>query len=1001
MKKKTKSLRPPATEAIRSKPTRFRTPKPSSELIIVGIGASAGGLEAIQVLLSKLPPDTGMGFVFVQHLSPTHESMLVAILGRMTRMPVSEVTDGTRVEKNQLYVIPPNTNMRIQNGVLKLESRNQSEKPPLPIDRFFRSLADDQRERAIAIVLSGTGSDGAEGARAVKAEGGMSIAQDPASARYGSMPEKAIVIDDIDLVLKPEEIGPELARLSRTQLPPIARFSLGREKSDLSGDEISQILSLLRLNGSTDLTQYKSATLERRIHRRIRLNKLNTLKEYLKLLQASPQELKSLSEDVLINVTSFFREPESFEYLAAKILDPFLKKKKQDGTIRVWSAACSTGEEAYSLAICIQEALLRNQMHIPFQLFATDLSEKCIDRARQGRYTDAISDQVPRDLLEKYFQRTETGYQISKSIRDLCVFAKHDLLKDPPFSKLDLISSKNVLIYLDQPAQHEIMETFHYSLNPDGMLILGSSESIGDAANLFQQMTDSKLKIYTKKSNSSKLRALLKPSRTLEPESTSQKPSPPKAHGQSEIQIESDRAVLARYSPPGVVVDSRMNILQFRGNTEPYFLHKSGDASLNLLKLARAGLATELQALITQAKLSDLSTRKESVNLAQGLVHIECLPLKFLPGERCFLIAFEPEAHPVSKFKSDTPKKGKLPRLSKDSSSTSLQKNSQTIKHLKQELANSKEHLQAVIEDLERANQDLQSANEETVTSNEELQSTNEELETSKEELQSTNEELSTVNEELYSRNRDLFGLNNDLVNLLSSVHIPILIVGNDLAIKRFTPTASKIFNVIPADIGRPLSDITSNLLETADLVTEIRTVIDEGAVRELEIQDREGAWHLLKVRPYKTQDNRIDGAVVSLTDIDLIKQATQISSAVLDSVRYPLLILNQEFHILRANDAFYRLFQTSKQKVENRPLFEIGSGEWNSEPLKKLLTDVIQAADRPNEPVEIKTNLPALKDHQLFVRALQVPREPGQLSLILITIDPPSEPTIAITGAL
>lgn len=846
---------------------------PGKKRVVVGIGASAGGLEALRVLFNHLDCDTGMTFVIIQHLSPSHESLLSTILARNTAMPVMEVKDKTLIKPNYVYIIPPGSNMTLREGVLHLSPRREGTRVQLPIDLFFTSLAKEQKHDAVAVVLSGTGSDGGEGAKIVKAEGGISMAQSPDSARFNAMPSNAIFVDHIDFVLSAEEIGKELSKIGKMLKKATSRPSEDFQSETQVHIQLDKILLLLKQTIGTDFSQYKLTTIRRRVLRRMLLHKIDSLTNYFRLLQQDISERKSLGEDVLINVTQFFREPESFQCLKKKVLPELFRKKEANYPIRVWIPGCSSGEEVYSIAMSLVESLggdLQKALG-QVQIFGTDLSESCLERARQGNYLETISLQVPPPLLKKYFHKTESGYRTSKAIRDLCVFAKHDLTRDPPFSKLDLISCRNVMIYFGQDLQTKILSSFHYSLNPGGFLLLGESETIGVATDLFTKV-DSKCKIYSKKS----VFGSRFPSHPW--------PLPPRSHNiiqirknvrsisasMTEIQIETDRAILARYSPSAVVIDTNYEILHFRGDTEPFLSHKGGEASLNFFKMLGDGLRTEFKEAIKTAQKKDLPVSKKQVPFGlTGILNFEVIPLKFLPGERCFLIIFEKEEHPeIQRSKSQTvsnkaiavPKKGIKER---------------ELIQLRQELSDTKDHLQSLIYDLERANQDLQSANEEVVSSNEELQSTNEELETSKEELQSTNEELSTVNDELHSRNQDLFALNNDLINVLNSVYVPVIIVGNDLCIRRFTPMASKMLNVIPSDIGRPLTDITSNLFDVEKLRQVILEVIETATLHESEIQDKEGRWYILRVRPYKTLDQKLEGGVVTLTDVNQFKLST------------------------------------------------------------------------------------------------------------------------------
>lgn len=881
--------------------------KTKSNFFAVGIGASAGGLDAYKELLSYLPVDTGMAFIFIQHLSPKHKSFLPEILGRMTEIPVIKVKNGTILKSNHIYVMPPNVTMLLKKGVFALKKRN-NETIHQPINRFFESLSEDQAEKAISIILSGTGSDGAEGSKIIKANGGISFAQSPETAKYDSMPSNAIVLDDIDFILSPKEIAIELASLA--QLPMDKSYHSYQPFHSSNMSELTKIMLLLKQNMGTDFTEYKPTTIKRRIIRRMMLKKIEKMDNYFKLLQNDFQERALLSEDVLINVTTFFREPESYEYLKNHLLKKIIAQKGLHDSIRIWVAGCSTGEEAYSIAICVQEALEDQKISIPVQIFSTDLSEKCIEKARIGKYLDSISDQVSQERLSKYFVKIETGYRISKVIRDICIFARHDLSRDPAYSKLDLISCRNLLIYLGHELQSKVMQNFHYSLNPDGFLFLGSSESVGKEIGLFS-IIENKFKVYSKKSITSRnhhihtIRDYQVQSTPMQ--KTKKEVSLPTSF---ELQVETDRAILARYSPPSVVINLKSEILQFRGNTEPFLIHKHGEASLNIFKMVREGLAADLKKAIKSAKDKDSGVRINRIAISSDkIINIEVIPLKFLPGERCFLIVFEQ----VNNLNTTILSKIKDSKNSKNPASKNEDK---VISQIKSELISAKENLQSVVQDFEKANQELQSANEEVLSSNEELQSTNEELETSKEELQSTNEELSTVNDELQERNQELFQLNNDLTNVLNSVHIPIVIVGNDLSIRRFTTSASKIFNFIPSDVGRPLSHITSKVINMPDLEAMIKNVLEHAVIEEKDVQKANGSWYNLRIRPYKTQENKIEGAVVTLQGIEMQK-LMELSKAIIDIIRLPILILDKDLCILNANASFLSKFKVKSSQIE------------------------------------------------------------------------------------
>lgn len=911
-----------------------QTLEDKDKFYVVTIGASAGGLDAFKEFLKHIPPKSNIAFVFIQHLSPKHKSLLPEILSRLTPMAVRQVTDGTKIMPNCLYVIPPGVTMFLKEGKFCLVQRRPDERPHHPIDQFMESTAYDLGYRSIGVVLSGTGSDGAEGTRIIKAEGGISFAQNPDSAAYDSMPTKAILIDHIDFILNPKEIALEILKISK---PPVKRvLEMMTEVSQNEMADFTRILTMLRQNSGTDFNQYKPTTIRRRIARRMLVHKLEDMGDYSKLLQKDPTERLALNDDILINVTSFFRDPETYEHLKTHILPLVLKNKPSGHALRIWSAGCSTGEETYSLAMSVMEVMGAEANPTNVQIFATDLSEKCIEKARLGKYPDHIKEHVSNERLNKFFTKTDTGYRIAKQVRDLCIFAKHDLTRDPAYSKLDIISCKNLLIYLGQELQMKILENFHYSLNPNGFIFLGNSESLGKAMDIYS-VVDAKFKIYAKKSVASKFNTSvlnrreypLVAQKVLNGPMT-EKGSGPSAH---EIQTETDRAILSRYSPPCVVINTRNEIVQFRGPTDHFLIHKHGEATLNIFKMAREGLVTELKNSITKARQKDNSVRAENIQLMDiGSVNFEVIPLKFLPGERCLLIVFdvvsaEKVLAPGTKKKS----KGKEPIGNYDA---------QLVRQLRLELSSVKDNLQAMIQDFENANQELQSANEEVLSSNEELQSTNEELETSKEELQSSNEELSTVNDELQGRNQDLFRINNDLLNVLNSVQLPILIVGNDLTIRRYTAAATRVFNLIPTDIGRPFAHISSNIFNVSEIQQLITEVLENAVVKEKKIISKEEKWFHVRIRPYKTEENKIEGAVISLQENTDVESFVEVTKVLIDMVGNPFLLLDRDLKVATANDIFYSEFKLKPKAVEHYLLSDIAKN-FGSQKLENILLKV------------------------------------------------------------
>ncbi len=843
--------------------TAPKSPAPARPFAIVGVGASAGGLEAFTKLIENLPTNTGMGFILVQHMAPRSHSMLPEILAKITRMPVTEVRDGTRVQPNCIYVTPPAILMTLKEGVLHLANRVEPRVLTRPIDVFLRSLAQDLSSRAIGVILSGTASDGVLGLQAIKAEGGVTFAQDVESAKYAGMPESAIAAGVVDFILPPEKIARKLASLANHPLV-MAPHPAKEAEVHLEESVFNQILIMLKMGTGLDFTHYKQSTIKRRLHRRMMLQQVGEIEDYAKYLRQHPEEIKNLYEDILINVTSFFREPESFESLQKTVFPEILRNRADDDPIRIWVPGCASGEEAYSLAISLLEFLGDMASIVQIQIFATDVEDGVIDQARLGIYPEAITADVSQDRLRRFFSKVAGGYQVSKTIRSMCVFAKQNLTKDPPFSRLDLISCRNVLIYFGAVLQKKVIPIFHFALKPGGFLVLGKSEALSAFPEYFT-LVDKKLKVFQKK-------PVVLPYPVLPPfpevgevrgQGKVEVKPPGEMHSLADLQQEADRLVLSRFAPAGVVIDAHLNILQFRGHTGRFLEPSPGEASLNLLKMTRQSMQFELRAAVHAALKSNTPVRREGLRLrlngALRVVNLEVCPLRPATAlDRYFLVIFEDATPPVEPVP-----KGKEPR-GKSSA------RDRTIAELESELAATKEYLQTVIEEQETSVEELQSSNEELMSANEELQSINEEMETSKEELQSANEELATLNEELGNRNQELFQANNDLNNLLTVVQIAIVILGPDLRIRRFNPTAQEMLSLIPGDLGRPIGDIRLKV-EVPNLEAIIKNVLSTLTVQEVEVKDRDGRWVSLRLRPYRTSDNKIDGVVLAVVEVDLI----------------------------------------------------------------------------------------------------------------------------------
>ncbi|HET6574058.1 MAG TPA: chemotaxis protein CheB [Fimbriiglobus sp.] len=829
---------------------------------IVGVGASAGGLEAYQHLLRALPADTGMAFVLVQHLAPEHQSMLAEILGRSTAMPVIEVHDEPRVEPNHVYVIPPNRTMLMTDGHLKLVPRSEVRGQHRSIDTFLRSLADEQSHHAVGVILSGTGNDGTLGLEAVKAEGGITFAQDE-SAQQTGMPRSAAAAGCVDFVLPPDRIAAELARIGRHPYVAPGDAPENDASTDaLAQSELNKVLQLLHDATGVDFILYKSTTLYRRITRRMLLHRLDGLPEYYHLLREDAGELQALYRDILISVTAFFRDPACFDVIKSKVLPQLLDNRGRRDPLRIWTLGCSTGEEAYSLAMTVAEYAADHGGDVPTQIYATDLNDQGIDHARAGVYTKNITQDVSPERLRRFFVETEGGYQVAKSIREMCVFARQNVMADPPFSRMDLISCRNLLIYMEPALQKRLVPILHYALKPGGFLWLGTSESVGGHGDLFEP-AESKCKVFARKPGQSPARVPPLTAPTWTPREFA-RPQRPAVEGLgTDVQREADRVVVARYAPPGVLVSAELEVLQFRGDTSPYLAQAPGKPSMNVLKMAREGLLVGLRAALQKALKDGTAIRHEGLRVKSNggyrEIDLEVLPVRGgAAAERSFLVLFEDPGKVVKQ-----PAREPSPEPPADAREAEQQ-----VAHLTQELAATREHMQSLVEQQEAANEELQSANEEIQSANEELQSLNEELQTSKEEIQSTNEELTTVNDELRHRNEQLARTHDDLNNFVASSNLAMVVVSTDLRIRRFTPAAEKLLNLIAGDVGRPIGDLKP-LLGISDLETRLTEVIDTARPLEREVQDRRGHWYSLRKRPYRTLDNKIDGAVLVLVDIE------------------------------------------------------------------------------------------------------------------------------------
>ncbi|GAB3759133.1 chemotaxis protein CheB [Ramlibacter monticola] len=960
---------------------------------IVGIGASAGGLEAFMQLLQALPAHTGMAFVLVQHLDPRYDSRLADLLAKATAMPVLEAAQGLAVQPDHVYVIAPDTTLTLAaGGVLQTEPRGDQPGPHLPIDRFFRSLAAIRASAAIGVVLSGTGTDGSMGLEEIKAAGGVAFAQDEASAKFAGMPLAAAHTGSVDLVLPPARIAAELARVG--QHPYLVTAADQRPDDDAQGNDrdggFRAVLALLREATGVDFAAYRDTTIKRRITRRLMLHGDDSLGAYAQRLRADRAELDALYQDILINVTQFFREPELFEALKERVFPAILAAKQGAAPIRIWVPGCSAGQEAYSLAMALFEFLDDKPAHPPIQIFATDLSETVsLQKARNGLYPDSIEAEVSPERLRRFFLRENSHYRVNKALREIVVFARQNVAADPPFSHVDLVSCRNLLIYLSPALQKRVIPTFHYALNPGGFMVLGASETIGAHTDLFT-VVDQPHRVYLRKSTG---------------------PGRPYPHFRAEDhqagiagrrdaiaarvqpadwQREADRVAAGLYVPPGVLIDDNFDILQFRGQTGSFLSPAAGEPSNNLLKMAREGLLLAARSAVAECQRSGVAVRQADVRIrGDGVdreIDLHVMPIKLpMAGERCYLVLFEEKLRRVT---PSEPAQG-APR---DEAGDAADAH-----HLRQELASTREYLQSLIEQQDAANEELKSANEEVLSSNEELQSTNEELETAKEELQSINEELTTVNEQLQHRNSELGRLNDDMSNLVTCSGMLTVVLGVDSRIRRFTPAAGKLFGLLAGDIGRPLGQLKT-ALEPLDMDALVAEVVASVQPQEREIHGPDDRTYQLRIHPYRTTDNRIDGVVLVLFDIEDLRRAQasmrgerDYAEAIVETVSQPLLVLDSHLRVRSANGAFYTTFGVTPRDTEGQLVYELGNHQWDIAVLREQLAQVLKDSSVVVD-LEVRHDFETIGLKVMQVKARRIVHEGSDTDLILLAIEDRTE---------
>jgi len=904
---------------------------------IAGIGASAGGLEALKKFFTYMPPNSGIGFVLVQHLDPTHKSSMVELLSKYTSMEVIQVEDGMEVEPNKVYVIPPNKYMGISNGSLNLSAIDEPHGLRLPINTFLKSLADDRKDNSIGIILSGFGADGTAGIRAIKFEGGMVMAQDPKTAESDGMPMSAINTGLVDFSLAPEKMPDKLVSYVKTSRKIMQKLIVGEEKTE---EDLQTIFRLVRSRTGHDFTNYKESTMYRRIGKRANLHQIDNLKEYIRYLQRKPDEIKYLFQELLINVTSFFRDSEAFNIIKTKAIPELMAGKNEGETIRLWIPGCSSGEEVYSLAIIIREVMESIGKYFEIQIFGTDIDETAINTARKGLYPENIKVDVSQNRLKKFFIKKEGKFQIKNEIREMAVFAVHDVLKDPPFAKLDMISCRNLLIYLKSDAQKILLSIFNYALNKDGLLFLGPSESIGESMESFN-IVDKKWKIF----KSTKFHSL--PWRLVD--------APIQYSTMGDLKLKSEhfekdnvditnlavRQLLDIYAPSSVIINELGEILYIHGKIGKYLEPAPGRARLNIFDMVKDNLGFKLRSAVQNASSKEKDVVLEGLKITDN-------------GNKNFVNVFvkhiqEPEVMRnllIVSFEDILQEKKETGKIKLD---VNAEETDKRILELEHELRDTKERLNITIEEMETSYEELKAANEELQSMNEESQSTNEELETSKEEMQSINEELATVNSELQTKIDELTRANDDMKNLFNSTEIATIFLDKEKNIRNFTPEVSALIKIRKSDVGRPIGEIVTNI-KYKNLVDDIQRVLDRLVLKEKEIQTVDGNWYLMRILPYRTSEDVIDGVVVTFVDInqrmaaeEKIKDALKYAENLINSVKEPVLVLDHDLKVFSANKPFYDTFKLKSSDINGQLINNIDDGKWNLPKFKELLNKVLE----------------------------------------------------------
>lgn len=950
-----------------------RTLAKSASFPIVGIGASAGGLEALETFFAHMPPDSGMAFVVIQHLDPSHKSMLLDLIKRHTQMRLFTVEDGLAVEPNCIYIIPPNRDLTIRQGRLFLNRPAAAHGLRLPIDIFFRSLAAAQTERAIGIVLSGAGSDGTLGLKAIKEVGGLVMAQEPASARYDGMPQSAIATGLADYILPPDQMPQQL--LSYINLAPFTDRPRPAALLLDGMDALQKIFILLRTRTGHDFSLYKKNTVNRRIERRMAVRQITDTEEYVQYLQHDSAEVQTLFKELLIGVTGFFRDAPAFQVLETEVMPQLFENRRSDQPVRLWIPGCATGEEAYCMAILLQEQMIALKREFKVQLFATDIDEDALERARQGIYPESIATDVSPERLQHFFGRVNGAYQVNEQIRKMVVFATQSVIKDPPFSKLDLISCRNLLIYLEPELQKKAVSLFYYALKPGGHLFLGTSETPVELAPLFTPISR-KWKIFQRPQTGPERRGMLD---FVTPSWVGPEVNVPELTKQLDTRAVIEKLILESHVQPCMVINEQSEILFIYGQVGRYLEPQVGEVgSWNILRLVREELRMPLGAAIRLAMAQRQPVTNENVPLKLNkeafMVTLTVRPIVKPPSLQGLMMVLFEASLPSGEAKTA------------ESAASLSAGQDQRLAELEQELESTKEYLQATIEELESSNEEIKSTNEE-------LQSANEELETSQEEAQSINEELVTLNTELQNKVDELIWVNSDVNNILTSIDVGIIFLDRHLHIRRFNQAATQVANLIETDVGRPIEHIVSNLAYP-DWLQDARLVFETLVPKEVEVQIKTGQWYLMRIRPYRTTENAIEGVVMTFTNISEQKQAIAtvdieraLARSIVDTVQHALLVLDARLRVISANTVFHETFKVEPAETRGRLIYELGNRQWDIPRLRQLLEEVIPQ-NSVFENFEVEHTFPTIGRKKMRLNARQIKPLDEQPALILLVIE-------------